>query len=196
MRSKNYVRCRPYRTIGCRRLLLEHAKRGADGIASVKSVAISGEIAALARDLGRIDPAALARESGPLLAARRSDMAIRPFLERLYRPADGFRVPVHDDVIVCRCEKVRRGDIAKAVREGCPGPNQIKSFTCSGMGPCQGRMCGHTVVETIAALSGQAPANVGYFRIRMPIKPVTVGDVAGMTAIQEKNHEQTEADRV
>ncbi|RUM95818.1 FAD-binding protein [Pseudaminobacter arsenicus] len=156
------------------------------GIGGAKSAALSGEIAALgiAYDLGRIDRSAFDRASGRLLSKRRRDLAVRPFLDRLYRPAPRFRAPVDDEVVVCRCEEVRREQLAKAVQEGCPGPNQLKSFTRAGMGPCQGRMCGHTVVETIAQLSGRSPQDVGYYRIRMPIKPVTVGEIAGLTASQ------------
>jgi bacterioferritin-associated ferredoxin len=82
-------------------------------------------------------------------------------------------------VLVCRCEEVTRGQIAAAVSEGSTGPNQLKGFTRCGMGPCQGRMCVHTVSETFANLTRRPVAEVGYFRIRMPIKPVTLSDIAG-----------------
>ena len=111
--------------------------------------------------------------------ARRRDMAVRPFLDRLYRPGQSFRVPEDDQAIICRCEEVIRGEVARAVGEGCPGPNQLKSFTRAGMGLCQGRLCGHTITETIAQLSGRAPQEVGYYRIRPPIKPLTLGELAG-----------------
>ena len=58
------------------------------------------------------------------------------------------------------------------------GPNQLKAFTRCGMGPCQGRLCGPTVVETIADARGVPPDEVGYYRIRSPVSPVTVGDIA------------------
>ncbi|MGI6852164.1 NAD(P)/FAD-dependent oxidoreductase [Mesorhizobium sp. 1B3] len=152
------------------------------GIAGARSAALSGEIAALAAavDLGRIDGAEHARRSLPLLATRRRDQAVRPFLERLYRPTDALRIPQCDEVVVCRCEEVRKRDVWAAVAEDCAGPNQLKSFTRAGMGPCQGRMCGHTVVETMAAQRAVSPTEIGYYRIRMPVKPVTVGEIAGL----------------
>jgi NADPH-dependent 2,4-dienoyl-CoA reductase/sulfur reductase-like enzyme len=152
------------------------------GIAGARSAALSGEIAALAiaADLGPLERAEHARKSASLLAARRRDQAVRPFLDRLYRPAETLRSPTADDVMVCRCEEVRRRDLAAAIAEGCTGPNQLKAFTRAGMGPCQGRMCGNTVVETMAALRRQPPGDLGYYRLRMPIKPVTVGDIAGL----------------
>jgi thioredoxin reductase len=165
------------------------------GIGGARSAALSGAIAALAaaRDLGRLDAGAFESESAPLLAARRRDLAVRPFLDRLYRPLPGFRVPEDEEAIICRCEEVTCGDVARAVGEGCPGPNQLKSFTRAGMGPCQGRLCGHTVTETIARLSGRAPQEVGYYRIRTPIKPVTVGDIAGRTENAEQGAEYEQA---
>ena len=159
------------------------------GIAGAKSAALSGEIVAtaIARDLGRVTPAEHAAAVAPLRRKRARDRAVRALLDVLYRPRDSFRRPGNDDVVVCRCEEVRRGELAAAAAHGCPGPNQLKAFTRAGMGPCQGRMCGLTVAETMAGLRDEAPQDVGYFRIRMPIKPVTVGDIAGIQPVRETN---------
>jgi hypothetical protein len=48
----------------------------------------------------------------------------------------------------------------------------------------------------MALLSGRTPQEVGYYRIRTPIKPVTVGDIAGRieNAEQGAQHEQAAAD--
>jgi hypothetical protein len=40
-------------------------------------------------------------------------------------------------------------------------------------------MCGLTVTEIIAHARNVAPETVGYYRIRPPIKPVTLGQLAG-----------------
>src|SRR3546814_15242556 len=53
---------------------------------------------------------------------------IRPFLDALYRPLSEHRVPLGDDVTVCRCEEVTAGQIRGYVELGCLGPNQTKSF--------------------------------------------------------------------
>ena len=110
----------------------------------------------------------------------RRELAARPFLDRLYRPADGFRIPDGDDDIVCRCEEVTFGALRQAVAMGCPGPNQLKAFVRAGMGPCQGRLCGLTVCESMANLSGKSPQEVGYYRLRPPIKPIRLGALANM----------------
>src|SRR5690606_23942959 len=114
-------------------------------------------------------------------AARRAydaHLTARPFLDRLYRPRAEILAPA-DDVIVCRCEAVRAGAIRDMVGQGCLGPNQTKAFLRSGMGPCQGRMCGPTVSTIVASETGQSLDATGYYRIRAPLKPVTVGELAG-----------------
>lgn len=103
----------------------------------------------------------------------------RQFLDELYRPASHFRIP-GGDTIVCRCEEVRASEINSTVALGCPGPNQMKTFLRCGMGPCQGRLCGLTVVELIAAGRGMSPAEVGYYRLRPPVKPITVAELAAL----------------
>jgi NAD(P)H-nitrite reductase large subunit len=96
----------------------------------------------------------------------------------LYRPQDAHRIPTDDEVTVCRCEEVKAGQIKKYVEVGCLGPNQTKAFGRCGMGPCQGRLCGLTVTEIIASERKVSPQEVGYYRIRPPIKPITLGELA------------------
>jgi len=117
------------------------------------------------------------RQAAPVRRAVASNLRIRPFLDALYRPKDANRMPA-DEVLVCRCEEVTAGAIRGYVGIGCAGPNQTKSFGRCGMGPCQGRMCGLTVTEVIAQARGVPPAEVGYFRIRPPIKPITLAELA------------------
>jgi len=65
-----------------------------------------------------------------------------------------------------------------ALALGCPGPNQLKAFTRCGMGPCQGMQCGATVSALIAEVHEIDIAQVGYYRVRSPVKPVTLGQIA------------------
>ena len=103
----------------------------------------------------------------------------RAFIDALYRPAKSFRQPA-GDTIVCRCEEVTARQIVETVALGCPGPNQMKSFLRCGMGPCQGRLCGLTVTELIAEARNVPPQEVGYYRIRPPVKPITVAELAAL----------------
>ena len=150
------------------------------GIVGAKASACQGTLAAMAIASrlsdrhGAVDPS---REKQMRNALRRH-LHIRPFLDALYRPPESHRVPAHPSVIVCRCEEVTAGQIRQYVGQGCLGPNQTKAFGRCGMGPCQGRLCGLTVTELIADARGVSPDEVGYYRIRSPIKPVTLGELS------------------
>ncbi len=104
----------------------------------------------------------------------------RAFLDRLFLPRKQFRVPVEDDTIVCRCEEVTAGAIRQAIKIGAAGPNQLKAYLRCGMGPCQGRLCGLTVTELIAAERAISQDETGYYRLRMPVKPITLGELAAI----------------
>jgi thioredoxin reductase len=150
------------------------------GIGGAQAAQAQGELTALAiaAQLGAIDTAARDRAVMPRLRRLADVLRIRPFLDSLYRPRDENRVP-RDEVVICRCEEVTAGELRHFVALGCLGPNQAKSFGRCGMGPCQGRLCGLTVTEVIADARKVAPATVGYYRIRPPIKPLTLGELAG-----------------
>lgn len=153
------------------------------GIIGAKASEMSGAIAALAaaHALGRINAGERDRRAAPVRAEMASHLRARPFLDALYRPAQEWVAPRAAETIVCRCEEVKAGEIRRlATEQHCPGPNQMKAFVRSGMGPCQGRLCGLTVTELIAECRGVPQQEVGYYRIRPPVKPVTVGDLAAL----------------
>jgi thioredoxin reductase/bacterioferritin-associated ferredoxin len=140
----------------------------------------SGKLAALGA-LAQIEKLSNAERDSlakPSQRALRAALRIRPFLDALYRPADSFRIPQADKTIVCRCEEITAGEIRQVVATGCVGPNQLKSFSRCGMGPCQGRFCGLTVSELIATMLNKPVGDVGYFRIRPPIKPLRLQELA------------------
>ena len=153
------------------------------GIIGARAAALSGHLAALsaAFNVEKISATERDRLAQPLRAELKRHLGARPFLDALYRPPQETVAPRDEDTIVCRCEEIRAGEIRRLVTEqGCPGPNQMKSFARCGMGPCQGRLCGLTVVELIAECRGVPVSEVGYYRIRSPVKPVTVGELAGL----------------
>lgn len=152
------------------------------GIAGAEAAAVAGQLAALdaACRQGTIDEAARDRSAAPLIRQMARFLAIRPLLDTLFRPDPGICVPRDDATLVCRCEEVTAGDIRVAVAEGAMGPNQIKAFIRCGMGPCQGRMCGLPVAEIIAAERSATMAETGFFRVRPPIKPLTLHELAAL----------------
>ena len=155
----------------------------AAGIVGAKGAEAMGRLTALAAaiDLGKLTvDACNARAKGARVVLARH-RAARPFLDALYRPAQHWIAPAEAGTVVCRCEEVSAGEIRRLVtQQNCPGPNQMKSFVRCGMGPCQGRLCGLTTVELIAECRGVPVREVGYYRIRSPVKPVTVGDLAAL----------------
>lgn len=149
------------------------------GIAGAVAAEHAGRLAGLAaaHRLGAIDGARRDREAAPCRRALAAERALRPFLDVLYRPPAAILRPA-DGTIICRCEEVTAGQLRGWAGQGAIGPNQAKAFGRCGMGPCQGRFCGPTVTEILAEVHGQDPAAIGALRIRPPLKPVTLGELA------------------
>jgi NADPH-dependent 2,4-dienoyl-CoA reductase/sulfur reductase-like enzyme len=99
------------------------------GVAGVDAALAEGTAAALAAAGARADRTANAVIARERAFAARMDVAfsLRQELRHLVR----------DDTIICRCEDVRAGAIAR-----CASMREAKLHTRAGMGPCQGRVCG------------------------------------------------------
>lgn len=151
------------------------------GIGGAMVAEIAGRLAALklAEEAGHLTIADRDAQAAPLLRARSREGAIRPFLDAAYPPCPEALEPA-DDTVICRCEEITAGQIRQTAALGCLGPNQAKSFTRAGMGPCQGRYCGLTVTSLLATATGRSPDVTGYYRIRPPLKPVTLAELASM----------------
>jgi NADPH-dependent 2,4-dienoyl-CoA reductase/sulfur reductase-like enzyme len=146
------------------------------GIAGAEAAEQRGLLAAIAA-IRALRPGAPAPDELRVRTALARQARGRAFLDALYRPAPQFRVP-RGETIVCRCEEVTAAQVLDATARGCPGPNQLKAFLRCGMGPCQGRLCGLTVTELMAQAHGASPQAIGHYRIRPPVKPVTVAELA------------------
>lgn len=157
------------------------------GIGGAKAACVRGELVALGigQRVGRISEASAATGAKTLRLQLHGLLRLRPMLDALYPPRDDIRVP-SDETIVCRCEELTAGDIRKAVAIASPGPNQLKAFTRAGMGPCQGRQCGYTVAHIVATAQNRHVSEVGFYRIRPPLKPLTLGELASLNTEEEK----------
>jgi thioredoxin reductase/bacterioferritin-associated ferredoxin len=155
------------------------------GIVGATAAAVQGRLAALqiAAQLGGMKEGV--RDAAAMMLRRQLRAALRGrrFLDRYFRPADACRIPT-GDTIVCRCEEVTADQVRDAIAQGAVGPNQAKAYLRCGMGPCQGRYCGLTLTEMIAARTAKTPQQIGYFRLRAPVKPVTLGELASLPANQ------------
>lgn len=163
----------------------------AAGIAGAKAALLRGELAALriATKLGRVDQREASTMERPVRQKLARETAIRPFLDALFKPRPQVFAPT-DQTLVCRCEEVTAGEIRALARAGVVGPNQVKAACRAGMGPCQGRQCGYTMTRILAAAQNRSPAQVGFFNIRPPLKPVTIGELASLNVLVRRQSDE------
>ena len=148
------------------------------GIGGAQAAVVRGRLAACSA-IKTFAPVAKLPDAVTLRAELKRAERGRAFLDTLFRPARQFRIP-SGNTIVCRCEEVMAKDILDAVAIGATGPNQLKAYRRSGMGPCQGRLCGLTVTELMAQARCKSPQEIGYYRLRAPVKPITLAELAAI----------------
>jgi NADPH-dependent 2,4-dienoyl-CoA reductase/sulfur reductase-like enzyme len=149
------------------------------GVNGAEAAALQGRLTGLgiAISLEKLTSKAAESEAQTIRRSWEKIRCIRPMLERLYRPIQSLQLPA-DDTIICRCEEVTAGAVRQYAALGCLGPNQAKAFGRCGMGPCQGRQCGLSVTQILADARHVSPSEVGYYRIRPPLKPITLAELA------------------
>lgn len=76
-----------------------------------------------------------------------------------------------DDLIICRCEEVTKGEIRKAVHEGMFTMTEVRRYLRTGMGLCQGQTCGRLVKSIIARELGVSPVELEPATSRAPMRP-------------------------
>ena len=77
-----------------------------------------------------------------------------------------------DDMIVCRCEEVTKGEIRRAVHEGLWTIAEIRRYLRCGMGLCQGQTCAKLVKGIVARELKVSPALLEPATSRSPMRPV------------------------
>jgi thioredoxin reductase len=158
-------------------------------VAGAIAAEYKGELTALevARCSGIIPEYERDMLAAPIEEALKHDGWPRPFVDAIYAPRPEHFI-FEDNTVICRCENVTVADLRKIVKEGVRELNEVKIVTRSGMGPCQGRMCGPALAEVIAAELNISPHTAGRLNIRPPLKPVPLSEVAEMeldTGIKE-----------
>ncbi len=76
-----------------------------------------------------------------------------------------------DDMIICRCEEVTKGEIRKAVHDGMWTLTEIRRYLRCGMGLCQGQTCSKLVKGIVARELGISPAQLEPATARSPMRP-------------------------
>ena len=76
-----------------------------------------------------------------------------------------------DDLLICRCEEVTKGEIRQAVHAGMFTIEEIRRFLRSGMGLCQGQTCAKLVKGIVARELQVSPAEIEPATSRAPMRP-------------------------
>ena len=144
-----------------------------------------GRLAGLSilKGMGLLKSGELNKEISVLKQARRRQMAFGRYFNAQYSFTPEYRArwirSLPDDVPVCRCEEVNLGDVRRAIAEGFGTPAGVKKATRCGMGICQGSTCKTILLEVLAALTGKPLALIPPPSVRMPVRPVYLGTLAG-----------------
>lgn len=140
------------------------------GVGGKDKARVEGEIAGAAA-AGDLEPARR------LAGARASEHAFVARLERTFAPRAELRALAREDTLVCRCEDVTRGELERAGAFSAGATDEFawrtsKLQTRTGMGACQGRVCG----PALEFLGGRAARDV-----RAPLVPVALDVLAAPT---------------
>ena len=77
-----------------------------------------------------------------------------------------------DDMIICRCEEITKGEIREAVHEGMFTVTEIRRYLRAGMGLCQGQTCSRLVKGIVARELKVSPAKLEPATSRVPMRPI------------------------
>lgn len=77
-----------------------------------------------------------------------------------------------DEMIICRCEEITKGEIRKAVYDGMFTITEIRRYLRTSMGLCQGQTCGKLVKGIVAKELGVSPLDMEAAMSRAPMRPI------------------------
>lgn len=77
-----------------------------------------------------------------------------------------------DDILICRCEEITKGEIRKAVHDGIFTMEEMRRYLRNGMGLCQGQTCGKLVKNIMAKELKISPLELEPETSRAPMRPI------------------------
>jgi len=89
-----------------------------------------------------------------------------------------------DDMLICRCEEITKGEIRRAVHAGMWTLTEVRRFLRTGMGLCQGQTCSKLVKAIVARELGVSPADLEPATARSPMRPTEM-KVLGKEEVDE-----------
>lgn len=157
------------------------------GIRGAQVAVAEGRIAGItaAEQAGLLRRSEADRRRAPFIARLKSLQGVREVLDEMSRIRPGLSQLATSETIVCRCEEVALAEVDAALAAGARDLQAVKLFTRLGMGPCQGRNCAPAMGPYICHATGRTPEQVGRINPRPPVKPVTLGALAGPTVTVE-----------
>ncbi|MEV0647361.1 NAD(P)/FAD-dependent oxidoreductase [Phytomonospora sp. NPDC050363] len=106
-----------------------------------------------------------------LLRRRTRQRRLAAALAAAWPVRDGWRSWLTDDTLVCRCEEVTYARVREAVADGARDTRGLKLLSRTGMGHCQGRVCGYAAARILGVAE----------HVNRPLaQPVRLGDLAGL----------------
>ncbi len=142
------------------------------GLGGVRMSILEGQVAGIAAAAQLGYGGAKAVAALKVLAPKvERERAFQKMYADLFTPGVGLFELAKEDTLICRCEGVTLGQIRRAVEMGASSITEVKALTRTGMGECQGRMCGMHINYLLAKWTNKAPTDIGVNPARPPVFP-------------------------
>jgi NADPH-dependent 2,4-dienoyl-CoA reductase/sulfur reductase-like enzyme len=150
------------------------------GVAGRKVAIEEGCIAGIsvASALGYISHAKASRQIRPYHKRLSKINRFRKILDDISLPRKGLYELATDDTVICRCEDVTLKQLKAALADDTIQIKDFKRMTRMGMGSCEGRMCGPSIIEMLRHRLNATAEDLGCLKPRPSIKPVALGVLA------------------
>ena len=152
------------------------------GLGGAPAALREGIIAACAavQSLGLDVPPGVAGKRGKAVRTLRRHRRFQAALWRVFEAPRYQAELATPGTTICRCENVRLRDLDAAMEDGDSTIGMLKRRTRLGMGACQGRYCAPVAAAMLERRTGRRVGEYSLFAPRAPIKPVRIGDIAGL----------------
>lgn len=160
----------------------------ARGRTSVPGLYAAGEITGVTGSIGAVAEGAIAGTMAAGgqprwrdLAARDRHQAFARVMHRAHPVPEQWPTWLAEDTVICRCEEVTAGQVASAIEDlSLTDPRSLKGSTRTGMGMCQGRICGASArCLTRQAATADAVLTDAMAAGKRPLTmPITLGSLA------------------
>ena len=80
-----------------------------------------------------------------------------------------------DDMLICRCEEITKGEIRRAIYEGMFTITELRRYLRTGMGLCQGQTCGRLVKQILERELAKGINANNEATARAPMRPIDMG---------------------